>query len=70
MIARQEGLDAQCSPDGAFQPLQVQTDENDDLYHVVCVRPSDGSPISSTEIIIADMDDAPDCDRLGECITG
>ena len=68
MIARQQGLDAQCSPDGAFQALQVQTDE-DDLYHVVCVQPSDGSPISGTEIIVADMDDAPDCDRLGECTT-
>ena len=66
MIARQQGSDAQCSPDGAFQPLQVQTDEDDELYHVVCVQPSDGSPISGTEVIVADMDDAPDCDRLGE----
>ena len=68
MIARQQGLDVQCSPDGAFQPLQVQTDE-DELYHVVCVQPSDGSSISGTEIIVADMDDTPDCDRLGECMT-
>ena len=68
VIARQQGLDTQCSPDGAFEPLQVQTNE-DELYHVVCVIPSDGSPISGTEVIVADMDDAPDCDRLGECTT-
>ena len=67
MIARQQGLDVQCSPDGAFEPLQVKTDDEDDLYHVVCVQPTDGSPISGTELIVADMDDAPDCDRLGEC---
>ena len=69
MIARQQGLDVQCSPDGAFEPLQVQTDDNDedDLYHVVCVQPTDGSPISGTEVIVADKDDAPDCNRLGEC---
>ena len=66
MIARQQGLDTQCSPDGAFQPLQVKTDEDDELYHVVCVQPSDGFPIYGTEVVVADMDDAPDCDRLGK----
>lgn len=59
-------MDVQCSPDGAFRPLQVQSDGDDELYHVVCVQPSDGFPIIGTEDTIADMDDAPDCDRLGE----
>ena len=70
MVAHQQGLDVQCSPDGAFQPLQIQSDKDDDeLHRVVCVQPSDGSPISGTEVIIADMDDAPECDRLGEYMT-
>lgn len=42
-------------------------DSDDDDLRVVCVLPSDGSSISGTEVTVSDLDDAPDCDRLGEC---
>lgn len=64
VIARQDGLDYDCAPDGSFEPLQCQT-EGDNL-RCVCVQPSNGSPIMNTLVIIDDIEDAPNCEQFGE----
>ena len=66
MNARQGGSPVTCAPDGSFEPLQCQS--VGDLFRCWCVNPNDGSAIASTEVTVANMDDAPDCDRLGEYI--
>ena len=66
VTARQGGFPVTCAPDGSFEPLQCQS--VGDLFRCQCVNPSDGSVIVSTEVTVTNMDDAPDCDRLGEYI--
>lgn len=63
-VASQEDSSVTCAPDGSFEPLQCQP--VGDLFRCQCVNPSDGSVIESTEVIVGNVDDAPDCDRLGE----
>ena len=64
VIAQQGGLPVTCAPDGSFEPLRCQPVGG--LFQCQCVNPSDGSVIASTEVTVANVDDAPDCDRLGE----
>ena len=65
MIARQEGVNFDCAQDGSFEPLQCQP-EGEDL-RCVCVQPKDGTPIGGTQVIVDDVEDAPNnCAKLGE----
>ena len=67
MTANQGGSEFECASDGSFEPLQCQPIAGN-LLNCVCVNPSNGLTITGTEITVADRDDAPDCDRLGECV--
>ena len=67
MIANQAGSDFDCASDGSFEPLQCQS-RVAGLFECVCVEPSTGNTIDDTAVTVADMDDAPECDYLGECI--
>ena len=64
VTARQGGLPVTCAPDGSYEPLQCQPIGG--LFRCRCVNPSDGNAIESTEVTVSNVDDAPDCDRLGE----
>lgn len=64
VIAREGGAPVTCAADGSFELLQCQP--VGDLFQCQCVNPSDGGAIPSTEVVVANVDDAPDCDRLGE----
>ena len=64
MIAREGGAPVTCAADGSFEPLQCQPVGG--LFQCQCINPSDGGAIPSTEVVVANVDDAPDCDRLGE----
>ena len=66
MIARQGGFPVTCALDSSYEPLQCRP--MGDLFSCRCVNPSDGSTIASTEVTVGSMDDAPDCDRLGEYV--
>ena len=59
-------MDYNCAPDGSFEPLQCQPDIESTL-RCVCVNPSNGDPISGTDMTVNSIDEAPDCDKLGEC---
>ena len=64
VIARLEGVDYDCAPDGSFEPLQCQSEG--DILRCVCVEPSTGSPIVNTQITVDDIEDAPNCEQFGE----
>ena len=65
IIAQQEGVDYDCAPDGSFEPLQCQPDV-EGLMRCVCVQPGDGTPIPGTDVLVENIEDAPDCDQLGK----
>lgn len=67
MTANQGSQEFECTPDGNFEPLQCQLIAGN-LLTCVCVNPSSGHVISGTETTVASRDDAPDCDRLSECV--
>ena len=67
MTANQGSSEFECTPDGNFEPLQCQSIAGN-LLNCVCVDPSSGLVITGTETTVADRDDAPDCDRLSECV--
>ena len=67
MIANQGGSEFDCAADGSFEPLQCQSGAAG-LLECVCVNPSAGNAIENTAVTVADMDDALECDYLGECI--
>ena len=69
MVANQrEGNERfDCASDGSFEPLQCQPGAGG-LLNCVCVDPSTGDPIENTAVTVADVNDAPECDRLGECV--
>ena len=67
MIANQGGSEFDCASDGSFEPLQCRS-RTTDLLDCVCVEPSTGNAIENTAMAVADMDDALECDHLGERI--
>ena len=67
MTANEGSSEFECAPDGSFEPLQCQSIAGN-LLQCVCVDPNSGRVITGTETTVADRDDAPDCDRLSECV--
>ena len=59
--------DFECDEDGNFSPLQCNAVS--DGFNCMCVKPLTGDTIADTEIVVADLVDAPDCSALGKSIS-
>lgn len=64
-MAENEGRQVDCDVNGLFKPLQCTTIDDSVAFQCVCVRPSDGSPLTGTEVVVTDLGDAPDCSAIG-----
>ena len=64
VVARDTDPEFDCADDGSFEPLQCRA--VGDVFVCHCVQPSSGDIIPGTEVSVADLADAPDCDSLGE----
>ena len=64
MIAREQDPTLECTAEGNFDVLQCN-EAAAGLLMCQCVEPLDGSPIPNTEVVVADINDAPDCNTEG-----
>ena len=65
LIAENNGRSVDCDVSGMFKPLQCNSIDDSIALRCVCVLPSSGDPLAGTEVIVIELDDAPDCSAIG-----
>ncbi len=69
-MARESSPELDCASDGSFEALQCREEggmsEEGGVSMCSCVRPNTGEVIQGTQVTVADIADAPDCNRIGE----
>ena len=66
--ARDQNPSISCTPDGLFETLQCQEENGGIILSCQCLNPISGESIPGTQVVVATIEDAPDCDASCEYI--